>query len=150
LTQTGRLEKQTLASALHMSAFGGKADMTLCGNPLSRSLSGIKRTWLFAPHMSANDPKRRFRHIGPQSRHDNHWDSVARPLAKLNTCRSKTPTDCSRRQSSNRQKKFLGSCMSAGTHSRFPDCPCVKRRTLSKGRKRRHQIPFGLGRPTSR
>src|SRR5262249_1988594 len=27
--------KQTSASALHMSAFGGKADMTLCGNPLS-------------------------------------------------------------------------------------------------------------------
>jgi hypothetical protein len=31
-----------------MSAFGGKADMTLRGNPLSRSLSGVKRTWLFA------------------------------------------------------------------------------------------------------
>jgi hypothetical protein len=26
--------KQTLTSALHMSAFGGKADMTLRGNPL--------------------------------------------------------------------------------------------------------------------
>jgi hypothetical protein len=31
-----------------MSAFGGKADMTLCGNPLSRSLLGVKRTWRFA------------------------------------------------------------------------------------------------------
>jgi hypothetical protein len=41
-----------------MSAFGGKADMTLCGNPLLRSLSGVKRTWLFAVHMSAYDPKR--------------------------------------------------------------------------------------------
>jgi hypothetical protein len=36
--------KQTWASALHMSAFGGKADMTVCRNPLSRSLSGLKRT----------------------------------------------------------------------------------------------------------
>src|SRR5262245_41853998 len=27
--------KQTCTSALHMSAFGGKADMTVCGNPLS-------------------------------------------------------------------------------------------------------------------
>src|SRR5512134_1225547 len=27
-----------------MSAFGGKADMTFCENPLSRSLLGIKRT----------------------------------------------------------------------------------------------------------
>ena len=32
--------------------------MTICGNSLSRSLSGVKRTWLFALHMSAFDPKR--------------------------------------------------------------------------------------------
>jgi hypothetical protein len=41
-----------------MSALGGKADMTSCGCLLSRSLSGAKRTYLFAPHMSAFDPKR--------------------------------------------------------------------------------------------
>ena len=41
-----------------MSAFGGKADMTSCGNPLSRSLFGVKRTCPFALHMSAFDPKR--------------------------------------------------------------------------------------------
>jgi hypothetical protein len=41
-----------------MSAFGGRADMTVCGNPLSRSLLGAKRTCPFALHMSANDPKR--------------------------------------------------------------------------------------------
>jgi hypothetical protein len=28
--------KQTWPSAPHMSAFGGKADMTVCENPLSR------------------------------------------------------------------------------------------------------------------
>jgi hypothetical protein len=50
--------KQTWGSALHMSAFGGKADMTLCGNPLSRSLLGVKRTSPFAVQMSAFDPKR--------------------------------------------------------------------------------------------
>ena len=50
--------KQTLSFAPHMSAFGGKADMTLCGNPLSRSLLVVKRTCLFALHMSAFDPKR--------------------------------------------------------------------------------------------
>ena len=38
-----------------MSAFGGKADITVCGNPLSRSLLGVKRTWPFALHMSAFD-----------------------------------------------------------------------------------------------
>src|SRR5262245_34159083 len=43
-----------------MSAFGGKADMALCGNSLSRSLLGVKRTWLVAAHMSAFDPYRRF------------------------------------------------------------------------------------------
>jgi hypothetical protein len=32
--------------------------MTLCGNPLSRSLLGVKRTWVVAAHMSAFDPKR--------------------------------------------------------------------------------------------
>src|SRR6516162_11198273 len=37
-----------------MSAFRGKADMTLCGNSLSRSLVGVKRTSLFALHMSAS------------------------------------------------------------------------------------------------
>src|SRR5262245_8857684 len=41
-----------------MSAFGGKADMTLCGIPLSRSLLGAKRTSPCALHMSAYDPKR--------------------------------------------------------------------------------------------
>ena len=34
--------------------------MTLCGNPLSRSLLGAKRTCPFALHTSANDPKRTF------------------------------------------------------------------------------------------
>jgi hypothetical protein len=50
--------KRTWASALHMSAFGGKADMTSCGYPLSPSQLGVKRTWVGAPQMSAYDPKR--------------------------------------------------------------------------------------------
>src|SRR5262245_13962167 len=41
-----------------MSAFGGKADMTLCGCLLSWSLLGVKLTWPVAVQMSANDPKR--------------------------------------------------------------------------------------------
>jgi len=41
-----------------MSAFGGIADMMRGSGPLSRSLLGVKRTWLFALHMSASDPKR--------------------------------------------------------------------------------------------
>jgi len=41
-----------------MSAFSGKADMAVCGSPLSRSLLGAKRTSHFAAHMSAYDPKR--------------------------------------------------------------------------------------------
>jgi hypothetical protein len=32
--------------------------LTVCGNPLSRSLSGVKRTLSIALHMSAYDPKR--------------------------------------------------------------------------------------------
>jgi hypothetical protein len=44
-----------------MSAIGGKADFTVCENPLSRSLSGVKRTWGFALHMSASDPKQTWR-----------------------------------------------------------------------------------------
>jgi hypothetical protein len=47
-----------LAIARQMSAFEGKADMTVCGNSLSWSLLGAKRTCPFALHMSANDPKR--------------------------------------------------------------------------------------------
>jgi len=35
--------KRTSLVAPHMSAFGGKADITVCGNPLSRSLLGVKR-----------------------------------------------------------------------------------------------------------
>ena len=50
--------KRTSLAAPHMSAFGGKADMACCGNPLSRSLLGVKRTWAVALHMSAYDPKR--------------------------------------------------------------------------------------------
>src|SRR5215475_15787093 len=41
-----------------MSAIGGKADMAFCGISLSRSLLGVKRTWLVAAHVSAFDPKR--------------------------------------------------------------------------------------------
>src|SRR5262245_27665513 len=36
--------KRTSVFALHMSAFGGKADMAFCGCLLSRSLLGVKRT----------------------------------------------------------------------------------------------------------
>src|SRR5262249_510746 len=50
--------KRTSASALHMSAFGGKADMALGRCLLLRSLLGAKRTWVGALHMSAFDPKR--------------------------------------------------------------------------------------------
>ena len=32
--------------------------MTVCGCLLSRSLLGVKRTWAFALHLSAFDPKR--------------------------------------------------------------------------------------------
>src|SRR5262245_15226298 len=45
--------KRTWRIAVHMSAFGGKADMTVCGSSLSRSLLGVKRTCLFALQMSA-------------------------------------------------------------------------------------------------
>jgi hypothetical protein len=41
-----------------MSAFGGKADMTISACPLLRSLLGVKQTWPIAVHMSAYDPKR--------------------------------------------------------------------------------------------
>jgi hypothetical protein len=40
-----------------MSAFGGKADMTIGTCPLSWSLSDVKQTSLVAAHMSAYDPK---------------------------------------------------------------------------------------------
>src|SRR5262245_37317156 len=54
--------KQTCVSAVHMSAFGGEADMTIGTCPLSRLLLGVKRTSLFAAHMSAFDPKRTWQH----------------------------------------------------------------------------------------
>ena len=41
-----------------MSAFGGKADITIAACPLLRSLLGVKRTWPIAVQMSAYDPKR--------------------------------------------------------------------------------------------
>src|SRR5262249_15437643 len=50
--------KQTWHGAPHMSAFGGKADMTVCACLLLRSLLGVKQTWTGALHMSAFDPKR--------------------------------------------------------------------------------------------
>ena len=57
--------KRTSLVAPHMSAFGGKADMAFCGNPLSGSLLGVKRTWHIASHMSVFDPKRTETGIGP-------------------------------------------------------------------------------------
>ena len=43
-----------IATAAHMSAFGGKADMTVCGVSLSRSLSGVKRTWVWGAPLMAD------------------------------------------------------------------------------------------------
>ena len=43
-----------------MTAFAGKADMAVGACLLSWSLLGVKRTCLFALHMSAFDPKRTF------------------------------------------------------------------------------------------
>jgi len=53
--------ERTFLIALHMSAFGGKADMTTGTWPLSWSPSGVKRTSPFALHMFANDPKRTYK-----------------------------------------------------------------------------------------
>jgi len=39
--------------ALHMPLLGGRADMTVCGNSLSRSLLGAKRTWRLRCEMPA-------------------------------------------------------------------------------------------------
>src|SRR5215831_6926721 len=50
--------KRTSLVAPHMSAFRGKADMTIWACLLLRSLLGVKRTWVGALHMSAIDPKR--------------------------------------------------------------------------------------------
>ena len=44
--------KQTSLAAPHMSAFGGKADMTKRKHPLLQSQLGVKRTWV-SPQMSA-------------------------------------------------------------------------------------------------
>jgi hypothetical protein len=48
--------QQTFLIAPHMSAFGGKADITIAACLLSWSLSGVKQTWVGAPQMSAFDP----------------------------------------------------------------------------------------------
>ena len=48
--------KQTSLAALHMSAFRGKADMTIAACPLSWSLLGAKRSRGVAAHMPAYDP----------------------------------------------------------------------------------------------
>ena len=52
--------KQTWASALHMSAFGGKADMTICDMSAFAVAIGGKADIACCAHMSAFDPKRTF------------------------------------------------------------------------------------------
>src|SRR5262245_37906737 len=53
--------KQTSAFAPHMSALRGKADMTLCGNALLRSVLEAKRKSIRATRMYAVEPKRKGR-----------------------------------------------------------------------------------------
>src|SRR5512136_2023018 len=69
--------KRTWASALQMSAFGGKADMAFRGNPLLRSLLSVKRTWGGALHMSAFDPKRTSLPHRKMSAYDQSGQAVA-------------------------------------------------------------------------
>src|SRR5262245_11117523 len=70
--------KQTSASAPHMSAIGGKADMTVCGSLLLRSLLTVRRTSAVALHMSASDPKRKSPVLRSEDRMDHPPDSVSR------------------------------------------------------------------------
>jgi hypothetical protein len=56
-TNAAAYVKKALANP-EPSTHGGKADMTVCGSPLLRSLLGAKRTCPFSLHMSADDPKR--------------------------------------------------------------------------------------------
>ena len=63
--------------------------MTVCGNSLLRSLLGAKRTWLFALHMSANDPKRTFLLC---KAHPNSCAVGADPTYWGRQCKSKTAT----------------------------------------------------------
>jgi GAF domain-containing protein len=64
--------------APHMSAFGGKADMTIGTRPLSWSLLGVKRTWPVAAHMSAYDPKRTLVGIRPLPQLVGRYDVFSR------------------------------------------------------------------------
>jgi hypothetical protein len=112
--------KRTWPRALHMSALGGKADMTFRGSPLLRSLFGVKRTCRFATLAHS---------LGTII--TGLALPFSGPLAELTTCRSKTVTDCSRQQSSSRQKKFLGFLKSAGTHSRFPELSVCQKTALA-------------------
>ena len=72
---------------MHMSAFEGKADMTIGTCPLSWSLSGVKQTSFVAAHMSAYDPKRTpkcywaVRHSDTSPKFSGLWDAF--PLHKV-------------------------------------------------------------------
>src|SRR5262249_935508 len=77
--------KRTSVVAPHMSAFGGKADMTGCGCLLSRSLLGVKGTWLIAAHMSAYDPKRTCASLNERKR--NSYDGLCASAAKASQAR---------------------------------------------------------------
>jgi len=66
-----------------MSAFGGKADMTFYGRPLSRSLVGAKRTCRFALHMSAYDPKRTFKKETTSVNYIILWRCLRQPILQV-------------------------------------------------------------------
>ena len=52
------LAQRTSANALHMSAFRGKADISVCrAHVCFRDRYWVERTLLIAAHMSAYDPK---------------------------------------------------------------------------------------------
>jgi hypothetical protein len=55
--------KPTSLVALHMSAFGGKADMDICGMSAFAVAIGNKADIAVALHMSASDPKRTFENV---------------------------------------------------------------------------------------
>src|SRR5262249_52272261 len=56
--QTPEFKKNAPAES---ALLGGLIDITVCRSLLSRSLFGVKRTYRFALHMSASDPKRTLR-----------------------------------------------------------------------------------------
>src|SRR5262245_59975063 len=118
-----------------MSAFGGKADITIGTCPLSRSPLGVKRTWVDSLHMSAFDPKRTC-----QPQRILWWQTKVFRFNRGGSVVAVDPRDGFNRRTGSARSHFCVPFLLSGSVGQVEMAPSSRRHSLHPRRSRQPQL----------